>query len=135
MRPIFPKSFRASRLLYIAVWLIGGIYALLVETSLLPEGYAHPTPTTLYVLSLICVVLTLGATWSMLRLFAFKAVKRRLQARPETLPRLAALRVIVMAIVILLDLLTYYAFLDTSLLYCLLIALVGFIFCWPQEID
>lgn len=135
MQPITPKPFRASRLVYIAVWLLGGIYALLVETGLLVEGYAHPTPTALYFISLLCVVLTLGATWSMLRLYAFKAIKRRLQAQEGTLPRLAFLRVLVMAAVIVLDELAYYAFLDTSLLYCLLIALVGFLFCWPQEID
>lgn len=132
--PFMPTSApRTSRIVYLSLCLLGFVYAVLCETDLLPTGYLPVTPQTAYALHMLCIVLTLAGTWGALRLFAVKRIKRALGDRPALLLPLNLLRTSIQALVIAVNLLIYYATLSTTPLYCLLISLVGFIFCWPKD--
>ncbi len=124
---------KVSRIVYITLCLLGIAYAAACEADLLPTGYLPVTPQMAYALQMLCIVLTLGGTWGALRLFAVRRVRQALGKRPNLLLPLNLLRTSIQGLVIAVNLLIYYATLSTTPLYCLLISLIGFIFCWPKN--
>lgn len=120
---------RPARIVYFAVWAIAALVALGCEAGLLPAGCVSADAQTAYGLHMLCVVLTLAAIPGALKLFA-------VQERKGTLPLLPMhmLRTGLMAVPIFVDLIVYYALLSSSIpLYCLLISLLAFVFCFPQQ--
>lgn len=63
---------RASRITYISVWLIVALIFTLSESHILPIGYLPQTPSTEYMLNMLCIVLTLSGVWGGLKLFSIK---------------------------------------------------------------
>lgn len=125
---------RLPRIIYIGVWVVVGLLMLLSELDVLPTGYVAADAQTTYALHVLCIVLTLGCTWSALRLLATPAVRRNLRSRPQQLRRWNLLRTGLLAFAIVVDVMVYYALLgSTTPLFCLLIALTGFVFCWPKN--
>lgn len=128
------KSLLPARLIYIGVWIVVAVYAALAEAGWVSTGYVKPDATVEYALHLLCVLFTLCGTWGALRLLAFKQVRRTLTAHPQKLPQFNLVRTAVLGTAILINLLVYYALLSgTAPLYCLLITLLAFVFCWPKE--
>lgn len=123
-----------ARTIYIAFWVVTALFALLSEIDILPTGYVQTDAQTSYALNMLCVLFTLGGSWGALRLFALKSVKERINKRPQQVPQWNMLRTSILGFCILLNAITYFAVLsDTTPLYCLLITLTAFIFCWPKD--
>lgn len=127
------QNLTVSRLYYIGVWCVAALLAAAFETDALASGFIPSSPTATYAASMVCTVLTIVCTWGALRLFAFRAIKGALKAKPDTLGRWNAVRTTVLAIGILGNLLVYYGTFTSSALYALFITLVGFVFCWPKH--
>lgn len=123
-----------ARTIYISVWCTVGLFALLCESGILPIGYVNANAQSEYALNMLCIVLTLTCTWGSLRLFAVKRVRNRLNKHPQDLPQWNFLRTGIISLSILVNLITYYGLVNsTSALFCLLITLAGFVFCWPKQ--
>lgn len=123
-----------ARVIYLTVWLLVAVFAALSETGIIATGYLVGDAETSYALHMLCVVLTLGGTWVGLRVFALKSVRRCLSQKPQSIPYLNLLRIAILALPIFTNLIVYYALLSgTTPLFCLLIALTGFVFCWPKK--
>lgn len=128
------ENLRWARLTYICFWTITILFALLSECNVLPTGYVQADAQTSYALNMLCVLLTLGGSWGALRLFALKGVKERISRKPHQVPQWNMLRTCILGFCILLNAIVYFALLsDTTPLYCLLITLTAFIFCWPKQ--
>lgn len=128
------KDLLIARTLYISVWAAVAIFALLCESGLLPIGYVTANAQTEYMLNLLCIVLTLTCTWGSLRLFATKRVRKSVLNKTKGLRNWNLLRTTILAFSIIINLITYYGLTNsTSALFCLLITLAGFVFCWPKH--
>lgn len=125
---------RLAHIIYIGVWAAAALYALLCEADILPTACIRATPSLEYALNMLCVVLTLGAAWGGLRLFALGKVRKMKEERPRLLLSLNLLRIALLATAIFVNLLVYYALQSgTTPMFCLLITLTAFVFCWPKE--
>lgn len=126
------KAVKKARVFYLAMLAIAGCVFAFEEFDVLPKGFLQSTPQTDYVVNLICVILTLGGTWGALRLFALKNVRAKLESSPQSYFALNAVRTGIISFVLFVNLFVYYAFMNgTTSLFCMLIALVGMLFCWP----
>ena len=131
------KDLKTPRIIYIATWAALALVAAAFESGVLAAGFISADAQQAYVLHVMCILLGIGGTFSSLTLFRHKAVRRQLQA---TAPSEAAtnlgkwniVRTLDMAIAILFNLVVYYGTMGTTPLYCMLIALAGFVFCWPK---
>lgn len=128
------QNLRIPRLIYIAVWIVSALTALLFELDIFAAGFLSSSDeSTKYAISLICVGLTLIGTWGALRIFALKNVRREILQAPHALSKYNLIRTGIYFLVIVSDLVAYYANFQMSQLYCLLISLIGFLFCWPKH--
>lgn len=128
------KGFTLARTLYLFFWSIVIIYVLLSEIELLPTAYIAPDAQTLYGLNMLCIVLCLAGTWGCLRMFAIDKVKKNIEDSPQNIITWNIVRTSILGICILINAIIYYATLsDTTPLYCMLITLTGFVFCWPKR--
>lgn len=97
--------------------------AILHESDILSAGYLQTDAQITYIIQLSCIVLTLGSCWATFR-------KKRSAVSVSN----CVLRILRIAIPMLINLEIYYALLgNQSVLYCFLITLVSFIFCWPSD--
>lgn len=127
------QSLLPARVLYIALWLCAGLYACLAETDLVPVGFLPSDAQAAYIFNLVCVILTMGNSWLALRLFTLRGVRNRMAKSPNAEAAMHLFRVFLMLPVVCFDLLVYYGQLSGSTpLFCLLIALVSLVFCWPK---
>lgn len=124
---------------YILVWVVGALWALLSELDYLPTEYFPATPNMDYAVSLISIFTAIGGTWLALRLAAFKAVRRRLQ-EGETEQRqryyisMVWWRTVIIAVAIWTNIVFYYGCSSPNTTqYCILIALIGALFCRPSR--
>lgn len=127
-------NLRASRITYISVWLIVALIFTLSEFHILPIGYLPQTPSTEYMLNMLCIVLTLSGVWGGLKLFSIKSIRSHITKQPQSLPLWNVIRIGILGLCTLVNLIVYYALLsNTTALYCLLITLTAFVFCWPKH--
>ena len=93
----------------------------------------QPSPELRYALLMLSICLTLSTAWLSVGMSKFGGSSHR---RPKGLAlrlRHPALRVSVSGVAVLTNLFVYYALHpDTSPMFCLLISLTAFIFCWPS---
>ena len=123
-----------ARAIYIGVWAATIVIAILYECHFLTEGYIKADAETEYALNMLCVLFTLGGTWGSLKLFATKHVRTALHNQPSKLPQWNMSRTGILACCIFINLIVYYGLMSgTSALFCLLISLTGFVFCWPKQ--
>lgn len=124
-----------ARAFYLGAWAIFLMLAGLSEAEILPTQYITPTAESMYAITLTCILMGIGGTWISLRLFTFPGVKKQIQTdeSKKQLCRWNNIRTTIMSVAILFNLATYYATLHTTPLYCMLIAIVGFVFCWPKD--
>ena len=65
---------------------------------------------------------------------AKERVRTALHNQPSKLPQWNMLRTGILACCIFINLIVYYGLMSgTSALFCLLISLTGFVFCWPKQ--
>lgn len=128
-----PATFLFSRILYGLIWLLTAIGFLLLETEIIPMVSVQPSPELRYALLMLSICLTLSTAWLSVGMSKFGGTSHR---RPKGLAlRLShpALRVSVSGVAVLTNLFVYYVLHpDTSPMFCLLISLTAFIFCWPS---
>lgn len=127
------------RTLYITLTIFAALFALLSEELILPTNYILDTPETTYTLSLVSVSFTFCCLFLALRLFKFKKVKKDLE-RAETEQEFAAyrkwnaIRIALAFTPVFINLFIYYSVnYDSSAMYCLLISIIGTLFCWPSQ--
>jgi hypothetical protein len=127
------------RTLYITLTIFAALFALLSEELILPTNYILDTPETTYALSLVSVSFTFCCLFLALRLFKLKKVKKDLE-RAETEQEFAAyrkwnaIRIALAFTPVFINLFIYYGVnYDSSAMYCLLISIIGTLFCWPSQ--
>ena len=134
-----PSSQRALltlQKLYFLLWAAVGLLALLFETDVLPTAFLPADAQTEYVCQLLCVALTLGSVPVALRLLALPKVKMQLEKEPGRAVQWNKLRLVLMIVPILTNLVVYYALASTTgPLFCLLISLAAFVFCYPSAYE
>lgn len=127
-------NLRFARSIYTTVWVIVFLFAFLSESEILKTCYVKATPSLEYALNMLCIVLTLCMSWGSFRLFSLKRIKKMREERPQTIISLNLLRISLLATAIFINLIVYYAIQNsTTPLFCLLITLTAYVFCWPKE--
>lgn len=127
--------------IYCAVLVVAAMLALLCEYEVLPVEYIGHDARILYFIDFYSIVIGFGTTFFALRMFVFQWVARSIQQDDEqralaAYAKWSGLRLAVFAWTFCSLLLLYYATSYTSNpQYCLLIALVGYVFCWPSLKD
>lgn len=126
-------SIRTAKGIYCGVWLTGATWAALSELNYLPCGFIKSTAENEYVLHLLCVTLTMTCTWLALKLFAMKRIRKKIDDNIASLGTWNVCRTGILAMAIFMNLFAYYGLTSsTTPLFCLLITLAGFVFCWPK---
>lgn len=127
------------RTLYIVCALCAAVLALLFEEGFLPIDFLNLTAEMRYVFDLLSIALTFNGLFFALRLFKFKSVKQQLEAE-DTAKAFAAyrtwntIRISMIFFPMYWDLLVYYGSgFNQSAMYCLLITVIGALFCWPTS--
>lgn len=135
-------SLRVPRYIYIGVWALVAVLAVCDIAGLLPDGAFSPTAEERYAADVLCIALTLGCSWAALRLFAVKRVRESVGRNASTLTGWNIARTALLAVPILLNLVLalsmasgggYGALGGNTQVYCLLVALIAFLFCWPKH--
>ena len=127
------------RTLYICLSICAALLALCFEENFLPTSFYDTTPESDYLLSVISLAVTFGGVFGALRLFKFEKVQKELNAIETDIAFAAyrkwnTLRIILIFIPIYYNLIVYYGVgYNTSAMYCMLIAIIGALFCWPTQ--
>ncbi len=118
------------------LWGVVGLFALLSELEVLPTAWLSPTAEVEYVCQLLCVALTLGSVPVALRLLVLPKVKMQLEKNPACVVKWHKLRLVLMVVPMVFNLAVYYALASTTgPLFCLLISLAAFVFCYPSAYE
>lgn len=122
---------------FIALWVFPAILAFLYETGCLPEGIYAGDAQMEYILQSVSILLTVGLIPFALRLFNLNLVKR-IQELPladalKSYRMWADIRLCLLFVPVLLNLSFYYLTLNTTGLFCTLMALLASLFCVPSE--
>ena len=127
------------RTLYIVCTLCVAVLALFFEENLLPVGFLDLTAEIRYVFDLLCVAMTLTGVFIALRLFKSKAIQEQLNSEDtgkafEAYRKWNSLRISIIFFPIFWNLLIYYGvgFSQTAM-FCLLITIIGALFCWAKS--
>ena len=109
------------------------------EQEWLPAGFIAGGELNYY-LSVLAVAVTLGGVYLCLRLLSLQLIRQRFQgiSQEEAVRRyqlVADWRTVLLLIVYLTDILLYFgsAGYASSAKYCLIIALIAAVFCWPSK--
>lgn len=126
----------SNRTLYFSIWILVVLFTSLSEAAILPTGYIEVTPKLEYFCHIFCIVFTLSETFTALRLMNFKIVKLQLKKAPASIERFNLIRILLLASAIFFNLIIYYALASSATPgFCLLLTLVGFVFCYPLYPD
>lgn len=128
------KKFKLPHYIYFLI-LINIIFLMgLHELELIPSGYYLADNNVMYFLQIFCIMSTLGSCWTSLRLFTGKKIQEQISKGESHLTKWNLIRISIITIPLFINLEIYYAILyNSSFLYCFLISLISFIFCWPQK--
>ena len=127
------------RFIYIGIWGITGLIALLSETGILPVEYLAHDANTDYTVSLISIFTAIGGTYLALRLMAFKKIIQKIAEKSteesawRVFRKYAIIRLGIIALGMWINTALYYATsYSESIKYCLLIIMIAAVFCWPS---
>lgn len=127
-------NLKFARITYIAIIVLLAVLAALFETDTITNGFIKADNETAYGLNMLCIVLTLGFSWGCLRLFALSKIKEQIAQSVARLTFWNVVRTTSLGLTALIDLLVYYGMMNgTTPLFCLLIALASYVFCWPKQ--
>ena len=133
------KTIKQLLILYFAVWavpfLLAGLYFLGLFDQ---EGFLAQEATSVYLLSFIAIVLSLGVIYLAVKFFNFRFFKRQIKMedkdwRLKAYIGLNIFRYALLLGVILFDLYAYYATTNNAGFYCAVITLLAASFCFPTE--
>lgn len=125
------------RLFYSVILLLAMIWIVLSESEILPVHYLHSSATGDYCLSLLSAVTALGGTYCCLRLPALKSSRRQTQLAlgqggGPYAGRWRLVQLVLLAVALWTNAVLYYATpYSPTPKYCLLIAFLTAVFCWP----
>lgn len=124
-----------ARILYYIMGGIAILFAILCELDIMPPAYLHAdSAEEHYRLDITCILITLLNTYTALRLPASTRAKKQLAADKRKHALIQCKSAILMAVAVYINLAVYYGTLRSSALYCLLISLIGFVFCYPKQL-
>lgn len=125
---------KTARIIYIAIIVGVALYALLCETGFLSTAFIPANNETEYALNMLCIVFTLGTSWGGLRLLASKPIRKQLDNKPHLAPTWNIVRECILGTAIFINAIVYYGMMNgTTPLFCLLITLTAYVFCWPTS--
>lgn len=125
---------KTARIIYITILALDALYALLSEIGTLTTAFIPSNNETEYALNMLCIVFTLGASWGSLRLFATKPIHKQLCDKPHMAPTWNIVRESILGTAIFINTIVYYGMMNgTTPLFCLLITLTAYVFCWPKK--
>lgn len=137
MKEQIQKILRKQIIAFVAMWIIPMCYALLHETGILPKGVLEGDAQMDYILQSIGILLTIGLTPFALRIFSLNLVKRikelPLQQALKSYCIWADVRLALLFVAAILNLQFYYLTLNTTGLFCTVMALLASLFCVPSE--
>ena len=127
------------RIYFLYVHVLTALVFLCFEQEWLPAGFIAGGELN-YFLSVLAVAVTLGGVYLCLRLLSLQRIRQRFQgiSQEEAVRRyqqVADWRTALLLIVYLTDILLYFGSADyaSSAKYCLIIALIAAVFCWPSK--
>ena len=128
------------RIVYILIWVLLAAYAGLSEFDFVPTGFIQANPAEMYGWNVVGIIIMLSAIYISLRLFHFKAIRKYLIRKDGSLNasvygKLSWFRLGFMTTSLFYDAILYYGTLNYQFIYCLLISLLAFVFCWPSPLD
>lgn len=128
---------KTKNILTILFWtllLTSVIIAVIFETGIMESGYlATQESNTEFILTIIIELLTLAVIPLSLKLFRFKSVKQSLIAGRETaLVKWGTIRISMLLLLLLLNVILYYQFMNTSFAYMALIVIICLPFIYPS---
>ena len=124
-----------ARILYYIMGGIAILFAILCELDIVPPAYLHAdSAEEHYRLDITCILITLLNTYTALRLPASTRAKKQLAADKRKYALIQCKSAILMAVAVYINLAVYYGTLRSTALYCLLISLIGFVFCYPKQL-
>lgn len=122
---------------FVVVWLLVLLLVVCYEVGILPEGLYVGNAKMDYILMTIGILLTIIMIPLSLRLFNFNLVKRISNlSTPEALKsyrRWSEIRLSLLLVAALLNMSFYYMTLNTTALFCSLMALLATLFCIPSK--
>lgn len=123
-----------SRILFVVVWIVSSVVAVLSELEVLPIAYVQLDATGQYIIQLIGIVLALACIYVSLKWYKFSFVQRWVanDIKDCGYYRLGLVRVLIIAAPVLYNLIVYYATLNSQLSFCFLISMLASVFCWPK---
>ena len=125
-----------ARILYYIMGGIAILFAILCELDIVPPAYLHAdSAEEHYRLDITCILITLLNTYTALRLPASTRAKKQFAADKRKHALIQCKSAILMAVAVYINLAVYYGTLRSSALYCLLISLIGFVFCYPKQLS
>lgn len=126
-------NMKVPRGIYFAFLGVVLIFASLSELDVLPTAYLALNAQSAYAMNMLCVLLTLGGTFVSLRLFAMNKVKQNIKKNHSCIIEWNIIRTLILGVCMIINIMAYYALCnDTTPLYCFLITITGFVFCWPK---
>ena len=131
---------KATRIIYALAWLLPIVLVVLSLTGTIKPANQTANESRIYILSIATVALTLLTAYLAMKLFAFSAVKKRMQTqsgaqRQQTYNALCSLRILMVLAALLFDLAAYYITGSDSPLYLAAIVGIALLFCWPQKMQ
>lgn len=127
------------RIHFLAAHVLAALLFLCFDQEWLTAGFIAGGELN-YFLSVLAVAVTLGGVYLCLRLLSLQRIRQRFQgiSQEEAARRyqqVAGWRTVLLLIVYLTDILLYFGSADyaSSAKYCLIIALIAAVFCWPSK--
>ena len=123
------------KLYYYLLWAFTALWVLLQEVDILPSYYLPHTAQLNYLVTLLCIVTSIGGSWLAYKLFSFKSVKAQLKQSQAKVKRWLFVRFLLIVVAIVPSVFFYYAggYGETAL-YCFLIALIMSLLCFPRKV-
>ena len=136
MKEKIAQLVRVLQIEYAILWMLALGVVLCYETGLFMEGRFAGDALMEYILQTVGILLVIGLIPFSLRLFSLSLVKR-IQTLPLTeamksYRRWSEIRLALLAVPVLINLSFYYLTLNTTGLFCALMALLASLFCVPS---
>lgn len=119
---------------YYLLWLVVALWVLLQELDVLPSFFLPRSAQVNYFVTLFCILTAIGGAWLAYRLTSLKKVKAQIKSSPSQANKWMRIRFALIALAVLPSAFFYYAGgYGESTLYCMLIALVMSLLCFPRK--
>lgn len=130
-------TIKKLQVLYLFIWIMTAVIALLFEQEIPPQGIAANSPSIIYASNLAAIIITLAGIYLALKLLSLPIAKSEIQNKDtekalHAYQKWALWQLACIAIPFWGNTLIYYFTHSESILYALLITAISSIFCWPS---